>query len=267
MTALAIPSWALVVPPSKDVSEITLDFGGASNRYSIGDAIAFGEIARRGAPPGSIVDLYLNQAKGKPKQWDVLLNVVKAFDCPVTADVAAHLRVGNVVEDDTRPVDELLAQPLIAHGPHLSPSVYVRPLSYHRFAQKAYRKINVSSVLFVVGGHEASTTGKSKKYIGKVMESWKDAGFEVQVQSSSADVDFVCLTRAKHFLPGGGGYSSKVAYLRIMMGMAHHDLAFASWGLASTLEDYKTMEGCMKDMSVCEYHKAGYKTVLSVEGM
>jgi len=264
MTAVAVPSWALSLPPANDVSGVTLNFGG---EYSIGDAIAFGEKARRGAPSGSIVDLYLKQAKGKPKQWDVLLEVVNTFDCPRSADVAIHLRVGNVVENDVRPVDKLLEQPLLAEGHALSKQIYVRPLSYHHLAQKVYGHINVSSVLFVVGGHEAISTKKSKEYIGKLAKSWKEAGFKVEVQSSSADVDFVCLTRAKHFLPGGGGYSSKVSYLRIMMGMAEHDFPFASFGLAKTVEVYKLLEACMNDTSVCETHKGGFRSEFSVEGM
>jgi len=65
----------------------------------------------------------------------------------------------------------------------------------------------------------------------------------------------------------GGGYSSKVSYLRIMMGMAEHHFPFASFGLAKTIEDYNTLEACMKDTSVCEAHKGSFRSEFSVEGM
>lgn len=222
-----------------------------NHTYSIGDIIVFA-ITHRDTPPNSIGDKYLKLSKQQPNKWPILQKIVNEYNKKITPpsdEIVIHLRAGNVVENDVRTVDELLAKPCIAKGEEgkkrLSPVIYVRPLNYHILLQNAYKKKNLHKVNIFIGGHMCTTDTKSKYYLKKIKESWELNGYKVKVSiTNNTDDDFVYMCRSKYFVSSGGGYSSKIQKIRIMNGI-EDDLPCAQFGLCGTVKEYKNLEDCI----------------------
>ena len=92
--------------------------------------------------------------------------------------------------------------------------VYVRCLaSFDRALKKTkglgFRKISLVYGFHIKPGIKANISiHKSKEYLAALMKYAQSQGFEVNmITHTDADVSFAYGCKAKHFMPGGGGFS------------------------------------------------------------
>ena len=228
---------------------MTFDF---DHSYSLGDMVTFA-IDNRDCPKGSIGEQYIEMSNKKPQQYEILQSIVNKYNkgiCPGAAEIVMHLRVGNVVENDSKSVDELLSKPCIADGDRLSKQIYVRPLEYHTLLQTAYKKKMLSRLTIICGGHMCTNTTKSKEYVNKIKESWENSGYNVRVSiGNDADDDFVYMCRSKYFIRSGGGFSAHVQTVRVLNGTNEGDFPFADYRVGDISSYEQLIEDIMSSTS------------------
>jgi hypothetical protein len=230
------------------------DLNARTLAYRLGDVVWFGMKGRAWEEllkgtiahyPGSIAARYADafaQRRPTPPPAECLqfvADLVDNFDHelrPGPDELAVHLRLGDVIEKSMHSVSRHLETALqagpkgtrveVIGGNSISPQVYIQPLSYFESAYKRYEGEGVARVALVCGGLRPYGV-KSEEYVARVAEWWSSKGAPVTIRApreggaarehERADADFVYLCRAKHFLPGGGGYSTLVSSVRPLM--------------------------------------------------
>jgi len=166
-----------------------------NNEYRLGDMI-YSHLVRdkykqlySSRYANSIVSKYMKRTT-KSRDLDILESIIKEYSPrikPRKNTLVIHLRVGDVVKRD---VDFLLKQENL---------IYTKPLSYYKDVIKDYTKIK--SITLVAGGCF-------------LKELYTEMGYNVNVRiGKNADDDFVFMSRAKHFIPGGGKFSNLINQL------------------------------------------------------
>ena len=180
-----------------------------NNEYRLGDMI-YSHLVRdkykqlySSRYANSIVSKYMKRTT-KSRDLDILESIIKEYSPrikPRKNTLVIHLRVGDVVKRD---VDFLLKQENL---------IYTKPLSYYKDVIKDYTKIK--SITLVAGGcFLKNNLPLSKKFISKIKELYTEMGYNVNVRiGKNADDDFVFMSRAKHFIPGGGKFSNLINQL------------------------------------------------------
>jgi hypothetical protein len=173
--------------------------------------------------PSSIASQYLRKTK-RVNDIDVLSNIVDDFvtstDNLFPADdvMVMHLRVGDVIDRTDLPVEDFLNRRVNSiHGIWgietlgCSP-VYVRCLASFYRALKKTQELGFRKISLVYGFHIVQPIEKSKQYIAALVQYARARGFEVEmITHTDADVSFAYACKAKHFIPGGGGFSKLMA--------------------------------------------------------
>ena len=92
--------------------------------------------------------------------------------------------------------------------------MYVRCLASFDRALKKTKELGFRKISLVYGFHikpgikAPYTIQKSKEYLAALMKYAQSQGFEVEmITHTDADVSFAYACKAKHFMPGGGGFS------------------------------------------------------------
>ena len=177
--------------------------------------------------PNSIASQYLRKTK-RLSDIDVLSNIVDEFvtnhgmDMPAKDVMVMHLRVGDVIDRTSIPVDDFLNQRVNSfkaiYGYDCTQygwsPVYVRCLASFDRALKKTKELGFRKISLVYGFHikpgikAPYTIQKSKEYLAALMKYAQSQGFEVEmITHTDADVSFAYACKAKHFMPGGGGFS------------------------------------------------------------
>ena len=212
-------------------SEITSQIYPLTNMkfpYRLGDIVAFGSKSKPLCAnslelyPDSIGAEYLRRAKCAPKQYSTLAEIVRErLNEDKEADsktVVIHLRAGDVVDRDSRSVDELMkrAHLALSSPPRKLPKqLYVRPGGYHELLAGYYRNRGVTKAMILTGYHKSSNPAKSREYVKKVKSIWESKGMKVQtLVNRPPDEDFLQMVSAVYFVPSGGGFSDKVMRCR-----------------------------------------------------
>ena len=169
--------------------------------------------------PNSIASRYLSKTN-RLNDTRVLSTVVDQFvsshKIPIPADdvMVMHLRVGDVIDRTSLPVDEFLnrrvnsVKAMYGHDAEGWSPFYVRCLaSFDRVLEKT-KGLGFHKISFVYGFHVIMSIEKSKEYLAALVQYAESKGFEVEmVTHTDADVSFAYACNAKHFIPGGGGFS------------------------------------------------------------
>jgi hypothetical protein len=171
--------------------------------------------------PDSIASQYLRTTK-RINDMNVLSEIVDGFvksrkiQAPAEDAMVVHLRVGDVIDGTKVPLEDFLNQRVNSYyalfqveppGGKWSP-VYVRCLaSFDRVLNKT-KELGFHKISLVYGFHIKYKIQKSKKYIAYLAQYAQSQGFEVEtITDADADVSFAYACCAKHFIPGGGGFS------------------------------------------------------------
>ena len=175
--------------------------------------------------PNSIASQYLRKTK-RLSDIDVLSNIVDEFvtnhgmDMPAKDVMVMHLRVGDVIDRTSIPVDDFLNQRVNSfkaiYGYDCTQygwsPVYVRCLASFDRALKKTKELGLNKITLVYGFHINYSTKKSRMYIAGLVDYAQSQGFEVEVMThADADVCFAYACKAKHFIPGGGGFSKLIS--------------------------------------------------------
>lgn len=147
---------------------------------------------------------------------NLLLNMIQTYNKeiqPKNTELVIHCRVGDVIEESTHTVDEHLRLPLMADHYLISPTVYVKPLSYYEKMLHEHF-VDIQNVRLVAGG-VARSGPKSKEYINKLTAWFESKGLSVKsTMGGDPDEDFVYMCRAKNFICGGGGFTRLINLMR-----------------------------------------------------
>ena len=208
--------------------------------YRIGDYVrripSFDEYARYNMYGLLYVDRIVGayyRATSKPMDIDVLADIVRRRDGgPTTAQAVVHLRLGDVIDDHPRSVDDFLRGNYTlpadyasdgAHGGEAHGfEAYVYPSRYYdKVADYLWRETAIRRVLLVSGTHRATAhPEKSQQYLRAIATLFEQGGrgpargggFVVTVQwNHPADDDFCTMANAGVLVRSGGGFSRLAA--------------------------------------------------------
>jgi hypothetical protein len=173
--------------------------------------------------PDSIAAQYLKKTK-RINDINVLSDIVDEFatkhETPLpAADVMVmHLRVGDVIDGTDVPVREFFNRrvnsyfALFGIEPEGWSPVYVRCLESFDRALKKTKELGFHKIALVYGFHIGYSVKKSRQYLAGLRNYAHSQGFEVEmITHGDADVSFAYACNAKHFIPGGGGYSKLIS--------------------------------------------------------
>ena len=173
--------------------------------------------------PNSIAARYLRKTE-RVNDMNVLSNIVNEYvtlhniHTPGEDVMVMHLRVGDVIDRTSLPVDEFLnrrvnsVMAMYGHDAEGWSPFYVRCLaSFDRVLEKT-KGLGFHKISFVYGFHVIMSIEKSKEYLAALVQYAESKGFEVEmVTHTDADVSFAYACNAKHFIPGGGGFSKMMS--------------------------------------------------------
>jgi hypothetical protein len=169
--------------------------------------------------PNSIASQYLQKTKCT-NRINLLSGIVDQYAAthklktPADDVMVMHFRVGDVIDQTEVPVDEFLNRrinsyyALFKKHPDGWPPVYVRCLASLDKALMKTKELGFHKISFVYGFHIKDSIKKSKQYLAGLMHYAQLEGFKVEmITHADADVSFAYACNAKHFIPGGGGFS------------------------------------------------------------
>ena len=179
--------------------------------YRIGDMVAtihrflpIGEKYHLEKFPDSIASEYMKKTK-QLKKYNILADIVrerskKTTDLPKNKDLIVHLRVGDVVEE----FSTKLSQILISYSYRLHHN-YTCPIrNIHDKIAKS--KENFDKIILVAGSHKDMLTPKSCKYIDVIKKYFENNGHTVELRlGKPPDDDFIFMTNSKYFIPSCSG--------------------------------------------------------------
>jgi hypothetical protein len=128
-----------------------------------------------------------------------------------------HLRLGDVIDKNDLSVTDLLcgkgdAKKRIGSDSGYKTRGYVKGIPYYERVLKSL-PTHITQIFLIGGTHKKITMKRSIMYTEQVKRFFEQKGYNVIVQITvspnykKADKDFTLLCNAKHFIPGGGGYS------------------------------------------------------------
>lgn len=140
---------------------------------------------------------------------DILQNI--DGNAPLQNSVVVHVRLSDALTRD----DCWLSPPCTYAG-----RLYAYPLTwYDKVVQdihETFGKGTIPNIEIIGYQHHiptAQNTRRSENYRAKIVQYFRGHGFPVTVHPQDLpDNDFLYMTRAKYFVPGGGGFSRMVAY-------------------------------------------------------
>lgn len=155
--------------------------------------------------PDSIVSEYMKKTKHQ-KKYNILADIVrerskKTNDLPNDKDLVANLRVGDVVEENSSNVFQILTNYSYKNFKN-----YTCPIrNIHDKISKS--KENFDKIILVAGSHKDILTPKSCKYIDVIKKYFENEGFKVELRlGKPPDDDFIFMSNAKYFIPSCSGY-------------------------------------------------------------
>jgi hypothetical protein len=174
--------------------------------------------------PTSIASQYLRKTQ-RTNNMPVLSNLIDEYvtehnlKTPADDVMVVHLRVGDVIDGTDVPLDEFFNRrvnswyALFGNEPCSWSPVYVRCLASFDRVLKKTTELGFHKISLVYGFHiKNQSIKKSKLYIAGLVEYAQSRGFEVEmITHADADVSFSYACNAKHFIPGGGGFSKLMA--------------------------------------------------------
>ena len=164
--------------------------------------------------PNSLATEYMKKTNQK-KDYNILLSIVKkktkeTKDLPDKNDIIIHLRLGDVVENNSADVITILST--YTYRDIFSFTNYTPPLSYIKDKIKKINKKDINKLIFVAGSHIEMPTPKSCQYIEIIKRYFESKGYNVQTRlGRKADEDFIFMCNSRYFIPStNGGYTNLI---------------------------------------------------------
>ena len=131
-------------------------------------------------------------------------------DLPDKNDIIIHLRLGDVVENNSADVITILST--YTYRDIFSFTNYTPPLSYIKDKIKKINKKDINKLIFVAGSHIEMPTPKSCQYIEIIKRYFESKGYNVQTRlGRKADEDFIFMCNSRYFIPStNGGYTNLI---------------------------------------------------------
>lgn len=152
-----------------------------------------------------------------------------SFTTPDPDALVIHLRLGDIVEDAKRSVEEILVD---GSDPGYKPAKFRKGIkSVRELLMNAY-EANVTKVNIIGGSHKKEQWKKSRVYAGCVRHAIHTAGFNVtmHIEGTHPDNDFYFMSHAHQLVVSAGGYSGFVGILAERRGGSIIGRSFgASW--------------------------------------
>lgn len=164
--------------------------------------------------PNSIASEYM---KNTTKSNDIIL-LQKIIDrrtiCkPPSDSLVIHLRVGDVIEESSHTVSQMLSRQ-IYFIPGKLWSDYVKPLKYFNDKINSIKKYNIKNIIIIAGSHKKYNFKKSTLYINCIKKFLEDKKFNVRLMlGNNPDNDLIFMSNAKYLITSGGGYSKIIKRL------------------------------------------------------
>lgn len=205
--------WELIVKPLIDEipERENCDLYSDNKMYRIGDMVSTysrfldsGEKYHLKTFPNSIASEYMKKTK-KFKKYNILADIVKersnnTDDLPNDKDLIVHLRVGDVVEDNSNNLSQILTNYSynFLHN-------YTCPI--RNIQDKINKsKENFDKIILVAGSHKDILSPRSCKYIDVVKKYFENNGHIVELRlGKNPDDDFIFMSNAKYFIPSCSG--------------------------------------------------------------
>lgn len=174
--------------------------------------------------PNSIATEYMKKTK-KYNNYNILYDIVidrtqKTNDLPDKNDIIVHLRVGDVIENNSDDVITILST--YSYLDENEWFNYTPPLEY---LDDKISKININTIrkiILVSGSHTHSKTPKSCKYIEIVKKYFEYKGYKVELRvGMNPDDDFIFMCNARYFVSSSsrsGGYTKLITNIVKIMG-------------------------------------------------
>ena len=155
--------------------------------------------------------------------WDLMLDIVHER-CrnesilkllPDDHTLVIHLRTGDVIDNDDRPISDFLKYDDVTA--HLRKGRnYTRGLPYYEKIWKQIQSegIKIDRILLLTGWHYSQPHWRSIEYIDaviKLMESLVDT-VDIRI-NENPDEDFLIMANSKYFVKSGGGFSKMIGGL------------------------------------------------------
>jgi hypothetical protein len=205
--------WELIVKPLIDEipERENCDLYSDNKMYRIGDMVSTysrfldsGEKYHLKTFPNSIASEYMKKTK-KFKKYNILADIVRersnnTDDLPNDKDLIVHLRVGDVVEDNSNNLSQILTNYSynFLHN-------YTCPI--RNIQDKINKsKENFDKIILVAGSHKDILSPRSCKYIDVVKKYFENNGYIVELRlGKNPDDDFIFMSNAKYFIPSCSG--------------------------------------------------------------
>jgi hypothetical protein len=205
--------WELIVKPLIDEipERENCDLYSDNKMYRIGDMVSTysrfldsGEKYHLKTFPNSIASEYMKKTK-KFKKYNILADIVRdrsnnTDDLPNDKDLIVHLRVGDVVEDNSNNLSQILTNYSynFLHN-------YTCPI--RNIQDKINKsKENFDKIILVAGSHKDILSPRSCKYIDVVKKYFENNGHIVELRlGKNPDDDFIFMSNAKYFIPSCSG--------------------------------------------------------------
>ena len=193
--------------------------------YRIGDMVAtihrflpMGEKYHLETFPDSIASEYMKKTK-QLKKYNILADIVRerswiTTDLPSDKDLVVHLRVGDVVEQFSSKLSQILIS--YSYSLHYNYTCPIRNI--HDKISKS--KENFDKIILVAGSHKDILTPKSCKYIDVIKKYFENNGHTVELRlGNPPDDDFIFMTNSKYFIPScSGNYTLLIKTIVKMLG-------------------------------------------------
>ena len=158
--------------------------------------------------PLSIANMYMQETNDN-KNYDKLFNIVKQksndTNIPTPNLIVIHIRLGDVIENNTYDVKDLLLYNTINVNEKTKSEIqYIYPLSYFN---KIKQIKNINNVVLICGSHKKVNFTKSSIYLNCVKLYLETLCFNVSLRiGKNADDDFIYISNSHYYLNIGGGY-------------------------------------------------------------
>lgn len=173
--------------------------------------------------PDSIASEYM-RTTNEYNRFDILSKIVKKrmTTFPITNDdVVIHLRVGDVINDNSGSIEDILLHPT-KNDKFIYKDYYTPTLNY------IYNKIasfdSIHNVIIVAGNHLNVNQAKSCKYIFAIKELLEIKNYSVTTRlGNDPDDDFVLMCTCENLISSRGNFAYVINQVRKEFGLSYTD--------------------------------------------
>jgi len=174
--------------------------------------------------PGSIAVEYMERLprpfESGDSDYDLMLDIVHRRSLntsiiPLLPDdhtLVIHLRTGDVIDKDTRPISDFLKYDNVTAFLRKGRK-YTRGLPFYQgvWDQIESEGIEIDTILILTGWHYRQNHWRSIEYIDAVIEFMEGLVETVDIRVKEIpDEDFLIMANAKYFVKSGGGFSKMI---------------------------------------------------------